>query len=259
MYIFNALTRDYLTLTKDIFCLLTRKTWVICLILFISNTSSHSLSYLSPSQPRENKGRQESQCTWSESVEASHHSDRWVIRKWFLTFYFFFSIFFFFFFYKSAEGCNATCSVAMAGRCMKGRGCVDDKAPWCVMCGWQMCISKAGQGCTCNSDQLSQVHTHSGQLYVRPLGLCVCVRVSWPWSRRFMHDSTERRSIVLSLMHTYVCLYSGAMLQQPSAPQSLSWGPKAKFSAHVQRSLMFCLFLSPLLQLKLWRSLWNLP
>lgn len=148
-----------------------------------------------------------------------------------------------FFFRQKRWRLRCACSVAGAGRGMKGRGCVDDKVLWCVMCGWQMCVYRKqvrGVHATVTSSARC-IHVvgncMSGHL------VCVCVCVAWPWSCRFMHGSTKRHTLFF-LSRTLACAYILVPCYISLAPCRVSRGDLRQSSVHMCRGVWCSVFFS---------------
>lgn len=92
-------------------------------------------------------------------------------------------------------------SVLRGGR-MKGRGCVDDKALWCVddRCGYGKQVR--GVHATVTSSARC-IHVQGNYISAH------LVRMVQPWSYTFMHDSTKMHTLVFhshthALAHAYI-------------------------------------------------------
>lgn len=154
-----------------------------------------------------------------------------------------FLLFFFLSFLSSQSAVRDTCEVREVREGERLRG-------WqgAVMCDvWMTDVHLESRSGVYMLQRPAQPGAHTLRATVCQVTWCVCLCVCVATLKLWLHAWRYKKAyIVLSLLHTSMCLCAGAMLQQLSAPQSLSRGPEAKFSAHVQRSLIFSLFLSRL-------------
>lgn len=93
----------------------------------------------------------------------------------------------------------------LSGRRMKGRGCVDDKALWCVWCVDDRCgYGKQVRGVHATVTSSARcIHVQGNYMSAQ------LVRMVQPWSYTFMHDSTKMHTLVFhshthALAHAYV-------------------------------------------------------